>query len=222
MARRRNDNEYRPTFQVSGYGRPVTQRLTPLTYICLAIAGFFLVFGIVVLLGNVTGYSPSDLARRIGLARDPDATKNSTPTVPTAIVAAVNPALDVQSASTATPAPVKPRTPTPVRPTATPRPTSTPRPTREVVAQQPTPEPAEIPSAELAPNAEGELMASEPIVKRTERDVRAYFEALIAHKSPQAAYKDLVEDSDGFLSKYFEGEALRTIKASVSQENSTC
>jgi hypothetical protein len=219
MARRRN-NEYKPTFEVSGYGRPVSQRLTPLAYICIAIAGFFVVLGIVVLIGNSTGYSSSELARRLGLAREQKPTSEAQVTVTAPVVLERAVVANVSSASTATPAPVKPRTPTPVRPTSTPRPTRVvqARPTT-VALVEPTrgPAPTDEPSG-VTPDSNGELMAPQTVVERTQRDVLAYFDALSNHKSPQNALKDLVEERDVFLGKYFEGEALRTIKASVGQD----
>jgi hypothetical protein len=210
--RQRNRNTYKSTYQVSEYGRPVTQRLTPLAYICMAIAGFLVVFGIAVFVGRWLDRRPSDLVANSGMLVT--GTPGAKPTVMIFEGVGQAPA----TGATATPVINKPRS------TSTPRPTRTPEPTveQQVASQS---DPAALPTAnaldwtgQMTQTETGEWMAPLSQKERTETDVRGYFDALRAHKSPQDAYRDLIENGDAFFARYFEGEALRTIKSQLNPD----
>jgi hypothetical protein len=211
--RQRNRNTYKSTYQVSQYGRPVTQRLTPLAYICMGIAGFFVLFGAAVFIGRWLDRRPSDLAANSGM------TARGTPGSGTAAVVVETVGQAPAYGATATPVINRPRnTSTPRPPTRTPEPTVE-RPTvaADQVAALPTANAIEW-TNQMTQTETGEWMAPLSQKERTEKDVRAYFDALLAHKSPQDAYRDLVENRDRFFARYFEGEALRTIKSALSQD----
>jgi hypothetical protein len=211
MAKRSNrgtSNGYRPTFQVSGYQRPWYQRLTPITWIAIGAGVFLLVIGVLLLTGNLLQLrGPSQAAIESGMVRPV-----SSPGVPAATAVLEQGVQGANASGTATPRPTP-------RASSTPRPTWTPAPTFE---PQPTGTPVGSSSidweARMFQTASGEWMAPDDTAQRTERDVRDYFESLEKHKAPDIAYKDIVQDPQGYFSRYFEGEALRTIQGRVNPE----
>jgi hypothetical protein len=209
----KSNRDYRPSFSVSSYQKPVHQRLTPLAWIVVAVGVFFVLFGFVVVASSLTYGSPSELARQFGLVRDEPAQAADAPTAPPVMETA--PAQVAQGA-TATPAPRKQRPTSTPAPTRTPGPTAAPLATAEATVEVVT---AVAWTDQMQQTASGEWMAPAREVQRTERDVLAYFNALRAQETPQDAYRDLVEKQDTFLSRFFEGEALREIKSRLSTEH---
>ncbi len=211
MAKRSNrgtSHGYRPTFQVSGYRRPWYQRLTPIAWVGIGAAAFLLLIGALLLTGNLLQLrGPSQAAIESGMLL-PD----NTPGAVTATPLLEQGIRGSNASGTATPRPTP-------RASSTPRPTWTPAPTRE-------PAPTNTPvgssaidwESRMFQTATGEWMAPEDTALRAERDVRAYFESLERHKAPDIAYKDFVQDPQGYFGRFFEGEALRTIQKRVNPE----
>jgi hypothetical protein len=205
--RQRNNSSYKSTYQVSEYGRSVTKRLTPLAYICIGVAGFLVIFGILVFTGKYLD------TRQFKTTTAPAGAAS-----PTVIVFEQIGAAPV--GATATPVINRPRN------TATPRPpTATPDQTQPTVAPGAAATGAVLPGInviewtnQMTQTETGEWMAPLTQKERTESDVRGYFEELLKHKTPQDAYRDIVENGDTFYARFFEGEALRTIKATQAPD----
>jgi hypothetical protein len=210
MAKKYRDQRggYRPTFQVSHYQKPWYTRLTPVAWVALGVFGFLIVLGIFLALGRINTVSNDEVAQEFGMAKVNVGEGTVIPTV--AIEAGI---ANVGVSGTATPVPV--------RFTATPRPTSTPRPTTELKPTRSTDRSRNLDTGitwqnAMTETATGEWMAPLTTVERTQRDIEAYFKALQSHASPQDAYKDYVQDPEGFFQRYFEGEALRTVQTKLN------
>lgn len=203
MPQRRN-GAYKPSYSVTEYHQPWYRRLTPLAWVMVGIAGFLVLFGISVMLGRIGWGSPSAQARSIGLSG-----LEGSPTAIPAIQTAVP---ELAFGATATPRPAVTRAPT-----RTPRPTS--EPVAPVLLSTPTGEPTSVPALDwtaiMTQTVAGEWMAPETEVQRTQRDVLAYFEALRNFKSPEEARRELIEQPDRFLGRFFEGEALRAARSTL-------
>jgi hypothetical protein len=62
----------------------------------------------------------------------------------------------------------------------------------------------------------GVFMAPENIVAEVQSSVSGYYAALRQHRSPDDATRDLVTNQDVFLSQYFAGDALSSVKNDVN------
>jgi hypothetical protein len=199
--------------------RPWYQRLTPFSWALFSAAGVAFIAGMV--------YAASIVARAPQAAPQIDDFASSNGNVQR--VAQVLPAATVTATAiveptavatfTAVPVPTEAPTATPtVEPQPTPDPTAEPAPTVELTAEAAA-VPAPVATADIVPWAgsmlqpsNGVFMAPENVVAEVQSSVGGYYAALRQHRSPSDATRDLVTNQDTFLSQYFAGDALKSVK----------
>jgi hypothetical protein len=204
---------------------PWYKRLTPFSWGLMSVAAFAFIAGMIYAATIVA--RPTEAAQPAdGFASADSATQAVAQALPepTALIV-----IEPTVAPSATPAPTATPEPTveptvEVQPTVepTPEPAPTAEPTAEVAAAA-APAPAPVATADVVPWAgsmlqpsNGVFMAPENIVAEVQSTVSGYYAALRQHRSPDDATRDLVTNQDVFLSQYFAGDALSSVKNEVN------
>ncbi len=208
-----SSRERGPVFELPNERHSIFARLTPFAWLILTAAGIGVGAAIVTLFIKAPVSWP---ALQHSAAKDAIAT--SPPPAP--IVSA--PLESQTGAVTATPKARRSATATAVKTAAA---THTPEPT---VTSEPPPTPAPKAAPERTPatwksdmvlTEGGAWMASASVVSDTQRVVQNYFDALHAHKTPAEARRDLLEQRDEFLARFFSDNALVKLKRDLSALN---
>ncbi len=177
--------------------RPLVSRLTPVAWLTMGIGALVLV--------TALGFG----ARALFSPRVPEPAPASAPVLAFAGTPTAKP--------TVAPTVAPNQTATPAAPTLAP---TEPPPTLVPTEPPPTAMPTAIPGAPwrsaLTQDAEGNLMAPPEVVTQAEQSVLAYWTALTQHTDVRAAKRDLVDNQDSFLSRYFEGDALTAAKNEIN------
>lgn len=193
--------------------RSIFHRLTPVSWVSIGVVAVMLASGALVSARALTGLQPNAFsATEIAVAQ-------AAPTATARIIVVTATAAPVASATNvpvqAAVAPAKLATPeaAPVQPTPAPTLEPTQAPTAAIV---PTSEPGAPWASQLTADASGALMAPEDVVLSVRQSVQGYFESIKAHRIAQDAKRDLLDNQEAFLSQFFDGEALNTLKTDLN------